>query len=361
MCWTEYCWRCRKEWALGHSPYACWLGDAAKRRDALHEEKCAMKRSEMTAKEDERAREEDDRTEREMREEWARIRKAEKGKGRADADEMQNEAQAMRKERPCVVRSCGWLEMRPKTPSKREKYVKCSRCAFEYCWLCRKRWQNFHAVVGCRPHGLQDWEREMLKKGLKARTKRERDDRLSQIEALTSSIRPVLGCGLLVARLNREKAQLKAAQERQDLDDLHVETLIREMWPTREKGKRRVGKKEKKTRRREERLGEIEVLLTTKKCPGPNCGYRVERWAGFGWMTCTQCRRQFCWVCLSLRHPGHLSTTCAPSDSEISRRTNEKRKLEEERAELLAEQEREETEGDGGKIEVYGGLHDFIR
>src|SRR5437016_2323281 len=161
----------------------------------------------------------------------------------------------------------------PRRLPSAKKYVKCSRCAFEYCWLCRKRWENSHAVVDCRPHGLQDWERELLKKGLMARTKREREHRLSQIKALMSRECTARGCGLLVARagdgkmetcttcgtlfcwiclsistpsmrhssvkcslslgpfeqearLKREKAQLKAAQERPDLDDLQVETLI---------------------------------------------------------------------------------------------------------------------------------------
>ncbi len=42
------------------------------------------------------------------------------------------------------------------------------------------------------------------------------------------------------------------------------------------------------------------IALTTKKCPNPatKCTVPIEKNEGCQHMTCTQCRHEFCWVCL---------------------------------------------------------------
>merc|ERR1712217_397865 len=48
-----------------------------------------------------------------------------------------------------------------------------------------------------------------------------------------------------------------------------------------------------------------------KPCPG--CGVPIQRSMGCNHMTCTQCRREWCWVCSDTWTPAHYS--CTPERS----------------------------------------------
>ncbi|KAF2807041.1 uncharacterized protein BDZ99DRAFT_422421 [Mytilinidion resinicola] len=56
------------------------------------------------------------------------------------------------------------------------------------------------------------------------------------------------------------------------------------------------------SRRTRERLAqdrESERMLQklAKRCPGPDCGWWIEKKAGCDHMTCSRCRWEFCWLC----------------------------------------------------------------
>lgn len=54
---------------------------------------------------------------------------------------------------------------------------------------------------------------------------------------------------------------------------------------------------------RVERAREIasvqEITSSSTKCPGPGCAYNIEKVEGCDHMTCSQCRYEFCWICLA--------------------------------------------------------------
>lgn len=51
--------------------------------------------------------------------------------------------------------------------------------------------------------------------------------------------------------------------------------------------------------RDEEAQTEAMIDSVSKKCPGSNCGWRIQKTDGCDHMTCRKCRHQFCWQCLA--------------------------------------------------------------
>ncbi|KAL2355489.1 hypothetical protein BJ546DRAFT_690698 [Cryomyces antarcticus] len=67
--------------------------------------------------------------------------------------------------------------------------------------------------------------------------------------------------------------------------------------------------------RDEEAASEKRTAKTTKKCPGKNCGWNIEKKSGCDHMTCRKCRHQFCWLCLAsykeIKRVGNTAHTAA--------------------------------------------------
>ncbi|KAF2867250.1 hypothetical protein BDV95DRAFT_446383, partial [Massariosphaeria phaeospora] len=61
---------------------------------------------------------------------------------------------------------------------------------------------------------------------------------------------------------------------------------------------RKSGQKEK-DQREQEAASVLAIGKFTKKCPGANCVYNIEKNDGCDHMTCFRCRHEFCWVCLA--------------------------------------------------------------
>jgi hypothetical protein len=51
-------------------------------------------------------------------------------------------------------------------------------------------------------------------------------------------------------------------------------------------------------RRQSVQLMQLWLAKSTKACPGPRCGVRIEKNQGCFHMTCRSCRFEFCWECL---------------------------------------------------------------
>ncbi|KAF2501528.1 hypothetical protein BU16DRAFT_438858, partial [Lophium mytilinum] len=52
-------------------------------------------------------------------------------------------------------------------------------------------------------------------------------------------------------------------------------------------------------RREEEEKSKAYIERSTKKCPGENCGWNIEKSEGCDHMTCRRCGHEFCWVCFA--------------------------------------------------------------
>lgn len=52
-------------------------------------------------------------------------------------------------------------------------------------------------------------------------------------------------------------------------------------------------------REAEEKATEAMIDNISKKCPGPRCGWRIQKTDGCDHMTCRRCKHQFCWQCLA--------------------------------------------------------------
>jgi hypothetical protein len=51
--------------------------------------------------------------------------------------------------------------------------------------------------------------------------------------------------------------------------------------------------------RDDERATEAMLDDVSKKCPGENCGWRIQKTDGCDHMTCRRCKHQFCWQCMA--------------------------------------------------------------
>ncbi|KAJ4376033.1 hypothetical protein N0V83_001313 [Neocucurbitaria cava] len=47
----------------------------------------------------------------------------------------------------------------------------------------------------------------------------------------------------------------------------------------------------------QEQASQVEIKKISQKCPGPDCGYNIQKSAGCDHMTCGQCGFEFCYVC----------------------------------------------------------------
>jgi E3 ubiquitin-protein ligase RNF14 len=50
-------------------------------------------------------------------------------------------------------------------------------------------------------------------------------------------------------------------------------------------------------REKEEAASKKKVKETSRRCPGENCGWRIEKNDGCDHMTCRNCKTEFCWLC----------------------------------------------------------------
>ncbi|OAG10417.1 uncharacterized protein CC84DRAFT_1047161, partial [Paraphaeosphaeria sporulosa] len=58
------------------------------------------------------------------------------------------------------------------------------------------------------------------------------------------------------------------------------------------------GAKEREQKAQEE-ASVAAISKLSKKCPGPDCAFNIEKNAGCDHMTCSRCRYEFCWECLA--------------------------------------------------------------
>lgn len=88
----------------------------------------------------------------------------------------------------------------------------------------------------------------------------------------------------------------------------------------------------------------IWIMANTQRCPNPKCDNPIEKNQGCNHMTCSQCRHEFCWICLSdwKQHNGSYYKCNKFKD--------------EERAKTAAEEERERARRESNRY-----LHYFKR
>ncbi|KAK6523135.1 hypothetical protein TWF694_006030 [Orbilia ellipsospora] len=184
------------------------------------------------------------------------------------------------------------------------KHVTCG-CGREFCWVCRKVWVRGHLGVRCQ---LGEAERQQTQAA------EERDMRAENARMANT------------ANIARE-------------EDIRIEQEF--VSRSREKGPEII-RDETARRAREERLGEIEVLLSSKKCPTSGCGYRVQRYNWYSRVTCIICDAEFCWNCLQPWERNHQGTRCSPTN--LRELEIERRRLEDERARLERDQAIEDDE-----------------
>ncbi|OCK77983.1 hypothetical protein K432DRAFT_302984 [Lepidopterella palustris CBS 459.81] len=86
---------------------------------------------------------------------------------------------------------------------------------------------------------------------------------------------------------------------------------------------RKSGKKEK-DQKAQEAASVAVISQMTKKCPGKNCTYNIEKNDGCDHMTCLKCRHEFCWLCLAPYGPirkkgnGAHKTSCKYHSNNIT-------------------------------------------
>ncbi|XP_037105888.1 E3 ubiquitin-protein ligase RNF14-like [Syngnathus acus] len=129
----------------------------------------------------------------------------------------------------------------------------CSVCAFAFCVSCKK---TYHGTQGCTPAGLP---RRLQSK-----------DTEDSGATLPHSLEGMKFLWDDYVSGSKQRRRLLVSRYGRKVLFLNLESSLSEGW----------------------------IHLNTKNCP--SCFSKIEKDAGCNVMTCSQCRRKFCWICLAV-------------------------------------------------------------